>query len=82
MKKATHYTPTENGYAISGSQEFYNRPLYGSHANDDKPERFFTFAGDVPQFMGTVCDWLSGTVTYQEKCGILNSGLAITPGQR
>ena len=88
MKSHTHYTPTENGYAISGSQELFNRPLYGSHTNDDKPERFFTFAGDAPQFMGAVCDWTAdagevpGTVTFQRKCGVLISGLAITPGRR
>ncbi|MBR3761867.1 MAG: hypothetical protein IKK59_03910 [Lachnospiraceae bacterium] len=82
MKSNTHYSPTENGFAISGSSEVFNRPLYGGHASDDTPERFFTFAGDVPQFMGTVCDWTKGQVTYQEKCGVLNSGLAITPGGR
>lgn len=88
MKKITHYSPTENGYGIRGSTEIFNRPLYGSHLNDDKPERFFTFAGDAPQFMGAVCDWTAedgkvpGTVTFQQKCGVLVSGLAITPGQR
>ncbi len=88
MKRTTHYTPTENGYGISGSSEVFNRTLYGSHFNDDKPERFFTFAGDVPQFMGAVCDWTAdaegvpGTVTFQRKCGVLVSGLAITPGRR
>jgi len=82
MKSNTRYSPTENGYSISGSSELFNRPLYGSHKNDDKPERFFTFAGDAPQFMGVVCDWTKGSVTYQEKCGVLKSGLAITPGQR
>ena len=82
MRSNTHYAPTENGYAISGSNEVFNRPLYGSHLNDDKPERFFTFAGDAPLFMGTMCNWTTGTVTFQEKCGVLSSGLAITPGQR
>lgn len=82
MRSNTHYTPMENGYAISGSSEVFNRTLYGSHANDDKTERFFTFAGDAPQFMGTVVDWTKDLVAAQEKCGVLNSGLAITPGQR
>ncbi len=82
MRSNTHYSPTENGFAISGSSEIFNRTLYGSHANDDKPERFFTFAGDAPQFMGVVCDWTKRLTTYQEKCGVLNSGLAITPGRR
>ena len=82
MGSSTRYTPTETGYAISGSSEIFNRTLYGGHANDDKPERFFTFAGDAPLFMGTIADWTKGLVTFQEKCGVLNSGLAITPGRR
>ncbi len=82
MKATTHYIPTENGFAISGSNEIFNRTLYGSHKNDHKTERFFTFAGDAPQFMGAVCDWAKETITLYEKCGVLNSGLAVTPGQR
>ena len=82
MRTDTHYTPTENGFAISGSSEIFNRTLYGSHKNDYKPERFFTFAGDAPQFMGAISDWTKSMVTLYEKCGILNSGLAITPGSR
>lgn len=82
MRANTHYTPAENGYSISGSSEVFNRMLYGSHTNDDSPERFFTFAGDAPQFMGAVCDWTKKLESYQEKYGVLNSGLAITPGQR
>ncbi len=82
MDPKTHYTPTENGYAINGSCELFNRTLYGSHKNDHEPARFFTFAGDAPQFMGTVTDWAVNPVTYQEKCGVLVSGLAITPGRR
>ena len=81
-KASTHYTPTENGYSISGSSEIFNRTLYGSHKNDHNVNRFFTFAGDAPQFMGAVADWIKSTVSYYEKCGILNSGLAITPGNR
>ena len=79
MDPKTHYTPTENGYAISGSCELFNRTLYGSHKNDEQTARFFTFAGDAPQFMGTVTDWAKDPVTYQEKCGVLVSGLALTP---
>ena len=82
MKPSTHYTAAENGFAISGSNEIFNRTLYGSHKNDHRPERFFTFAGDAPQFMGAISDWTKGTVTLYEKCGVLRSGLAITPGQR
>lgn len=82
MNPSTHYTPTENGYAISGSSEIFNRTLYGSHKNDDKSGRFFTFAGDTPLFMGAITDWTSNSYSYYEKCGVLSSGLAITPGQR
>ena len=82
MKKATHYTATENGFEISGSSEIFNRTLYGSHSTDETPERFLTFAGDAPQIMGVVSDWLKSTVSFYAKCGVLNSGLAITPGQR
>ena len=84
MKTTTHYTPTETGYSISGSQEIFNRTLYGSHVNDDIPGRFLTFAGDAPQIMGAISDWTdgAGNVCQYEKCGILNSGLAITPGRR
>ena len=80
--KSTRYTPTENGFAVRGSSEIFNRTLYGSHKNDENPERFLTFAGDAPQIMGAVSDWLKSTVSYYAKCGVLNSGLAITPGQR
>ncbi len=84
MKPNTHYTPTENGYAISGSQEVFNRVLYGSHKNDDKRPRFFTFAGDAPLFMGADMTWGDGKGLYgvQAKCGVLHSGLALTPGRR
>ena len=82
MRNNTHYSPTEMGFSISGSNEIFNRTLYGSHAHDDKTERFFTFAGDAPQFMGAVCNWQKDPITYQEKRGVLRSGLAITPGRR
>jgi len=82
MNPNTHYTPEENGYSINGSTEIFNRTLYGSHKNDDNPERFFTFAGDTPLFMGAISDWRKNSVTLFEKCGVLSSGLAITPGGR
>lgn len=82
MRENTHYSPTENGFVINGSSEVFNRMLYGSHKNDDKAERFFTFAGDAPQFMGAISDWTKSYITLYEKCGLLNSGLAITPGER
>ena len=37
MKPNTHYTSTETGFSINGSNEIYNRTLYGSHKNDDIP---------------------------------------------
>lgn len=83
MKKpVARYTLTENGFATSASSEVFNRTLYGSHKNDENPERFLTFAGDAPQIMGAITDWLKCTVSFYAKCGVLNSGLAITPGQR
>lgn len=82
MKKGTHYTPTEEGFSINASSEIFNRTLYGSHTNDDREDRFFTFAGDAPQIMGAVADWQDALHTLYAKCGVLNSGLAITPGHR
>ena len=82
MKPNTHYTPTENGFQISASSEFFNRTLYGSHKNDDKSERFFTLAGDVPKFLGATADWIKNDVCFYDKCGQLNSGLAMTRGKR
>lgn len=78
----TRYTPTENGFSVNGSSEVFNRTLYGSHTNDDKASRFFTFAGDAPQFMGALTDWEKNLVSFYAKCGTLTSGLALTPGQR
>ena len=82
MQTNSHYTPTENGFSICGSSELFNRTLYGSHKNDDKEARFCTFAGDAPQFMGAVTDWVENTYSFYSKCGTLTSGLALTPGQR
>lgn len=79
----TRYTPTKNGYSITGSSDLYNRTLYGSHKNDDKFSRFFTFAGDAPQFMGALSDWTQEELyNLYAKQGTLISGLALTPGQR
>lgn len=80
--KHTRYTPTKNGYSIIGSAELFNRTLYGSHKNDDKSARFFTFAGDAPQIMGASTDWEKNLVSFYAKCGTLSSGLALTPGQQ
>ena len=59
-----------------GSSERFNRVLYGGHAGDASPERFFTFAGDAPIFMGALSDFMKQTWCYQAKNGILQSGLA------
>ncbi len=78
----SRYTPVDNGYFISGSSELFNRTLYGSHQNDDQSARFFTFAGDAPQFMGATTDWKENLVSFYAKRGTLTSGLALTPDQR
>ena len=78
----TRYVATENGYLIHGSSELFNRTLYGSHKNDNQSARFFTFAGDAPQFMGATTDWEKNLVSFYAKCGTLTSGLALTPNQR
>jgi len=82
MNSNTHYTPTDNGFAISGGAEMFNRILYGSHKNDDKEAKFATFAGEVPQFMGAATDWTEHDWCLFGKRGTLFSGLALTPGQR
>ncbi len=63
-----------------GSFEQFNRVLYGGHAKDNTPERFFTFAGNAPIFMGAASDYTKDTWCYQAKQGILMSGLALTEG--
>ena len=76
----TRYQPVDDGYEIIGSREFFNRTLYGSHANDDLQERYFTFAGDLPLFMGAVTDWSKNLSSSYAKCGVLMSGMALAPG--
>lgn len=71
---------SREGRVIFGSTEHFNRVLYGSHANDALEERFFTFAGDTPIFMGASSDYKKDTWCYQAKNGVLMSGLALTPG--
>ncbi len=76
----THYKYDDSGAEIAGSFEYFNRVLYGGHEKDDVQERFFTFAGDTPVFMGAVSDFTRDTWCYQAKNGVLKSGLALTPG--
>jgi hypothetical protein len=78
----TRYRPVDNGYEITGSREIFNRTLYGSHANDDRQERYFTFAGDLPIFTGAATDWSRHTACHYAKMGVLMSGLALTPGSK
>jgi len=82
MNPNTHYTPTENGFSISGSSELFNRLLYGSHKNDDKESKYATIASDVPLFMGAATDWSVYDWCLHGKRGTLFSGLCVTPGQR
>ena len=76
----TRYQPVDHGYEIVGSRELFNRTLYGSHAHDDRPERYFTFAGDLPLVMGAATDWSKNKWGNYAKSGVLFSGLALTPG--
>ena len=71
---------SKDNTSIFGSYEIFNRVLYGGHENDVKQERFFTFAGNTPIFMGASSDYTKDTWCYQAKNGILMSGLAMTPG--
>jgi len=77
---AKRYTFSETGCSIFGSYETFNRVLYGGHGGDGSPDRFFTFAGDAPLFMGATSDFMRDTWCYQAKNGVLFSGLALTPG--
>ena len=64
-----------------GSQRKFNRVIYGGHERDQQDYgRFFTFAGDVPIFMGAVSDCLKNNWCYQAKRGVLQSGILLTPG--
>ncbi len=82
MNPKTHYTPTKDGFAISGSLDIFNKLLYGSHQNDDKEARFSTFAGDLPMVMGAATDWTVYDWCDFGKRGVFASGLALTPGHR
>lgn len=76
----TRYRPVDDGYEIIGSREFFNRTLYGSHVNDEFNGRYFTFAGDLPLFMGAETDRTIDYFANYAKCGVLMSGLALAPG--
>ena len=76
---AKRYTYTDTGCSIFGSYETFNKVLYGGHNGDASPDRFFTFAGDTPIFMGATSDFMRDTWCYQAKNGVLISGLCLTP---
>ena len=83
MKKGfLRYTPTESGFAIREAKDPFNRMLYGSHKNDDKPLRYVTFSGDAPQVMGAATDWTVNDYCQMAKRGTLFSGLTMTLGHR
>ena len=75
-----HYQPGNNGYQIVGSNNIFNRGLYGGHANDSLTEKYITFAGDQPIFLGAITDWRTSEACLQAKCGTLMVGIASTPG--
>ena len=77
---ARYHLDEEGGLYCFGSNLRYNRVLYGGHNHDDSARRFFTFAGDAPIFMGALSDYKINNWCYQAKCGVLQSGLALTPG--
>lgn len=73
----THYQPVADGYRIIGSNELFNRALYGGHARDDETARFTTFAGDQPLIMGACNETRSAY--HLAKAGVFMAGLAMTP---
>jgi hypothetical protein len=75
-----HYQPVDEGYQIVGSNNIFNRGLYGGHENDSLTEKYITFAGDQPIFMGAVTDWRRTPACLQAKCGTFMAGIASTPG--
>ena len=82
MKELANYSFDDDGILRKfGSLNRYNRVLYGGHGRDAEDYgKFFTFAGDAPIFMGAASDCLKNNWCYQAKRGVLQSGLALTPG--
>ena len=82
MQEISRYLIDSNGDLLKfGSTTRFNRVLYGGHDKDkENYGKFFTFAGDAPIFMGAASDCLKNNWCYQAKCGVLKSGLAMTPG--
>ena len=82
MAELASYIFDDNGVMRKvGSLNRFNRVLYGGHENDTEGfGKFFTFAGDAPIFMGAASDCMVNNWCYQAKRGVLQSGLALTPG--
>ncbi|MBO5723635.1 MAG: hypothetical protein J6S58_02280, partial [Lentisphaeria bacterium] len=64
---AVRYQQEPAGLSVFGSYEQFNRVLYGGHENDFRQERFFTFSGDTPIFMGASSEYTKDTWCYQAK---------------
>lgn len=68
------YQPTNDGYRIIGSQQIFNRAIYGGHSQDDLKNHYYTFAGDLPIVMGSIVTTEGGG--SNAKCGTLMMGLS------
>lgn len=68
------YQPTDDGYRVVGSQQIFNRAIYGGHAQDDLKDHYYTFAGDLPMVMGSIVTTKGGG--SNAKCGTLMLGLS------
>ncbi len=75
-----HYQPVDDGYQIVGSNNIFNRALYGGHENDSLSEKYVTFVGDQPIVLGVITDWRKNVAGLQAKCGTFMAGVAFTPG--
>lgn len=80
-KKMSHYQISETGSRCDCATEMYNRVLFGSHEQDAAQERYFTFAGDVPAFLGASTDYTKDLFSFYSKNGHLFAGVALTPGR-
>lgn len=75
-----HYQPVDSGYQIVGSNNIFNRALYGGHKNDSLTERYVTFASDQPIVLGAITNWQKNAAGLHAKCGTFMVGVASTPG--
>jgi hypothetical protein len=75
-----HYQPVDGGYQIVGSNNIFNRVLYGGHEYDYLPEKYFTIASDRLIVLGAITDWRKSPACLHAKCGTFMVGTAYTPG--